>query len=117
MTQEAERLEYIIGELCAGNQAQFSRIVGINPTAINKILNGKAAEVGIRLTDTYINRICRAFPMVNPDYLRCKSDYPGELSKDSVKEQYEKRLAEKDQMIELLRKEIELQRRMLEKLL
>ena len=114
---EAERLNYIIGELCAGNQAQFSRITGINPTALNKILNGKGKEVGIRLTDTYINRIVRAFPMVNPDYLRNKSDYPGELSVESVRAEYEKRLAEKDQLIEMLQKELDLQRRMLEKLL
>lgn len=114
---ESERLEYIIGELCAGNQAQFARLTGINGTAINKILNGKGEEIGIRLSDTYINRIVRAFPMVNPSYLKGESDYPGELSISSVKAEYEKRLEERDRTIDILRKELDLQRRMLEKLL
>lgn len=114
---EAQRLEYIIAELCAGNQAQFSRISGINQTAINKIINEKGGEVGIRLTDTYINRIVRAFPKVNPEFLRGNSDYAGELSVEAVKAEYEKRLAEKDRIIDTLQKEIDLQRRMLEKLL
>lgn len=114
---EAQRLEYIIGELCAGNQAKFAQLCGINYTAVNKIINGKAAEAGVRLTDTYINRICRTFSRVNPDFLRGTSDYPGELSVESVKAEYEKRLAEKDKTIDMLTKELDLLRRMLDKLL
>lgn len=114
---EGERLAFIIGEICDGNQSRFARLCGINITEINKIVNGKGDALGVKLSETYINRICRTFPRVNPDFLRGFSEYPGELSVETIRQEYEKRLAEKEAIIADLRKELEFQRRVLEKFL
>ena len=114
---EIEILTTLINALSGGSQSEFSRRTGINKTALNKILNGHGKEENLHLGGKYKRLILSAFPQVNPSFLDGRDDYPGELTPVDRNRSLEAMVAEKDRIIEELRKELALQRRVIERLL
>lgn len=114
---EGERLGWIVDTLCAGNQSLFARRTGIGKTAINKIINGRGEEIGLHLSKTYIRRICNAFPSVNPKFLSGEEEYPGDITPELSTSRLKMELEARDKIIDDLRKELALQRRIIERLL
>lgn len=117
---EAERIQYIIRILCNGNQAEFSRQVGIGPGVINKLYKSseKTRKLnGVYLSETYIGRICKAYPQVNPNFLRDGISDSGLIDPEEERRLYEEKLAEAKKLIEELREELATQRKVINKLL
>lgn len=103
---EGERLLYIIDALGV-SQAEFSRKCGITTNVISRLVNGTGGVLGVRLTPTYINRICNAYPTINRQFLEDGESYPGDISLRQVKERYEKEIDELKKINESLRKSID----------
>jgi transcriptional regulator with XRE-family HTH domain len=114
---EIEILRTLIDTLAGGSQSDFAKRTGINKTALNKILNGHGEEENLHLGAKYKRLILSAFPQVNPAFLNGTDDYPGELTAQDRNKSLEAMIVEKDRTIEELRKELALQRRVIEKLL
>lgn len=106
---EGDRLMLLIDELCCGSQVNFAKATGINITSLNKIVTGSGEQLGLHLTQRYINKICQAFPNVNQQFLLDGVSYPGDISVHYVKARYEVLLADKDKEISFLRDTIQTQ--------
>ena len=110
MTQ-GERLAYVIR--CTGmTQKEFAGKVGLIPPTINKLTSGV-----LKMTEQYIVRICDAFPDINPDYLRGESNDAGIAAPLDIVRIYKDRIKEKDDVINRLLDEMEMQRRVIARLL
>lgn len=106
----SERLRLII-DSCAGSQRRFAELVGTDESAVSRLISSNRV-----LTEARIQTICDAFPAVSPQFLRDGTSYPGDISAEAVRSRMEKVVKQKDDIIETLRKEIEMQRKVIEKL-
>ena len=57
------RVRWVLDELSEGNQSAFARRVGITQQAVSKIAAGGGVSGEV------LERIARAFPTVNPEWL------------------------------------------------
>lgn len=100
---EGQRINELVKSMCGGNQARFSRETGIEKTILNKLVKDSGAPSGIRLTDTYIRRIVKAYPVINEAWLRTGTGDPGDISPAIIKARYMTLLAERDAQIQELK--------------
>jgi transcriptional regulator with XRE-family HTH domain len=98
---ESERIEFLIRNLEGGSGAKFAQRVGMSAAGLSRIRSG---EFGIRLK---IDPILRAYPSINREWLETGEGYPGDLTVDLVKAQYEKKIEMADKVINHLMKRIE----------
>lgn len=108
--EKSERLGYIVNALCRGSQAQFARETGLDKFSLNKMIKGTAG-----ISERTITMIVERYPMVNADYLRGESEFPGDLTPTRTKSKDEI-IAEKDAEISYLRKSIDLLGRLVDDL-
>lgn len=59
-----DRIQYLIGEISGGNQADFARAIGSSPQTISSIVRR-----GSNPSFTVIHDIMKAYPEVNPYWL------------------------------------------------
>lgn len=114
---EGERLKLLVDCLCGGSQAKFSRLTKFNRTSLNKLIKGKAKEIGLSLSEEHIAKIRKAFPCVSEDFLRTGEGYPGDITIDLTRRRYKALLANKDKKIESLQVELERANKIIEALL
>lgn len=107
-----ERMKMVARHCAGGNQAELARKLGISHPTVNRLCTGE-----IELTPHYADLIVSAYPQVSWDFLLTGRGYPGDLSVDLVRERYIQIVDEKDRLIASLQKELDIQRRMIEKLL
>ena len=107
-----EKLMHIINKTVGGNQAEFSRKTGIPAPVLTRIKNGIMPLSKIR-----IDAIKKAFPDVSEVFLYPEGEYTEDWTEVSIRAKYEAQLAKKDELIESLLKQIELNRKVIERLL
>ena len=98
---EAERISLLINALEGGTGAAFANRIGLSVAQVSKIKNGRNG-IG-----KHINTILKAYPVVNRSWLETGEGYPGDLTVDLVKAQYEEKLKRSDTIIDNLVKRIE----------
>lgn len=98
---EAQRAQYLIDNCTGGSAIDFARSIGIDKTRLSKIVHGQLKLSGL------FDAIIKAWPEVNPVWLRTGEGYPGDLSASLVKQRFEKIVAEKDALIKTLQRIIE----------
>lgn len=98
---EAERIEYLIKTLESGNAAEFGRKVGVAKPIVTRMRKGTTK---IRL---HINKIIEAYPAISREWLETGEGYPGDLTVDLVKANYEVRLKRAEAVIDNLLKQID----------
>ena len=98
---EAERIQYIIDKCCQGSATKFADSIGIDKFRLSRIVHGK-----LKITRLIVP-ILEAYPDINPQWLRTGEGHPGDLSKEDIRERYEKIIAEKDALIRTLQRVIE----------
>ena len=101
MMTEAERAQYLIDHCCGGSAVNFAKSINIDKTRLSKIVHGQLRFAGL------YDAVLKAWPDVNPVWLRTGEGYPGDLSVELVKARYEKILAEKDALIRTLQRVID----------
>lgn len=106
----SERLELVIKSL-ASSQKEFCDVTGIQPSTISRIRKGE-----FPLSEIRIQSIIKAYPTVNPQFLRDGTSYPGDLSVEVVRAKLTKVIQERDKTISVLTKELELLQKVIEKL-
>ena len=106
-----ERLRLIVDCCAGGNQRVFADVTHIGESQVSRML--KSDHV---LTEHRISMIVGAYPAVSPQFLRDGVSYPGDISVDTVRSRMGKVIAQKDKIIDTLQKEIEMQRKVIEKL-
>lgn len=90
-----ERLAKVV-RLCFGNDASImADSIGVCPSTVCRLMKGEK-----KLTRYYVERICRAFPRINPEWLLTGEGYEGDIDIDAVIAKYENLLALKDEEIE-----------------
>lgn len=114
---DGQRIKYLVDNLCGGNQAKFAKATGIEKTIINKLVHGSGAGAGIHLSETYIKRICDAFPEVNSQWLRNGTAEPGDISIEAIRVKYLSIIQERDALIKELQTDNALLKKTLAKLL
>lgn len=107
-----ERLQLVIDCVANGNQAEFASKTAIQASTLSRIRSGE-----LPLSEQRIAVICAKYPQVSAQFLRDGVSYPGDLSAELVQDKLQKALAERDDLIATLRKEIELQQAIIAKLL
>ena len=110
MLSESERLNYLIKMLEGGNAKAFADKTGIIPSTVSRIRAGK-----LRL-NSKVDTILKAYPTVSRTWLETGEGAPGDISIQFVTEKYDALLQQKEQQIQLLLKELELQQKIIEKL-
>lgn len=108
---DSEILDFLIKTLEGNNATKFSAKTGITTPVICRIKKGE-----LRLKMRY-DQIMQAYPMLNREWLTTGEGYPGDLSIELVRERMQKLLAEKDKTIIALTKELELQQKIIDRLL
>jgi len=108
---QVEIMEILLRTLSNGNTHDFARMLNVTPSTISRMSNGY-----IPLTPYYADKICTAFPQVNRDFVLSGKGYPGDLDVQLVKQRYESIISEKNALIRTLRKELELQQKVIAKL-
>lgn len=108
--EQTERLKILVDTLAKGNQAKFAETVGIERSMFNRIFKG-----AYPLTERSISRIVSGYPVVNPDFLRGNTEYPGDIEVKPVKSKDEI-IREKDAEIAYLRKSIDLLETLIQKI-
>lgn len=98
---EAQRAQYLIERCTGGSAIDFARSIGIDKTRLSKIVHGQLMLSGL------YDAIIKAWPAVNPQWLRTGEGYPGDLSAELVRARYEKIVAEKDALIRTLQRVID----------
>ncbi len=106
---EPERLDFLIRRLESGVASRFSERTGIPTPKISRIRSGELRLVKV------VGDIIRAYPQVNREWLETGTGYPGDLSIELVKERLTKVIEERDRVIRSLTKELDLQRKIIEK--
>lgn len=106
---ESERLDFLIRNLEGGSAIRFSEKTGIPQAQISRIKSGS-----LRLKSKY-DKILAAYPLVNRGWLETGAGDPGDISVEVVRSRMMKAIEERDRMIFTLRREIELQQRIIEK--
>ncbi len=106
---EAERVELLIRRLENGVAARFAEKTGIPTPKLSRLRGGE-----LRLAKN-IDAILRAYPMVNREWLETGVGYPGDLTIEMVKLKYIEILNQKDKLILSLIKELDMQRRIIDK--
>ncbi len=106
---EPERLDFLVRRLEAGVAVRFSERTGIPTPKISRIRSGELRLVRV------VDDIIRAYPQVNREWLETGTGYPGDLSIELVKERLTKVIEERDRVIRSLTKELDLQRKIIEK--
>lgn len=114
---EGQRVKFIVDSLCGGNQSRFAKSTGIGKSVVNKIIKESGGPEGIRLTETYINRIINAFPEVNENWLRTGREEPGDISVQTLRVKYLSIIKELNRQIEELKYDNALLKKTIEKLL
>ena len=66
-----DAIEFLIDNGLAENQGDIAVKAGLGPNLISRVKNGRVNNV----SDDAIRSLCSAFPDLNIDYLRGKSDY------------------------------------------
>lgn len=66
-----DAIEFLIDNGLAENQGDIAVKAGLGPNLISRVKNGRVNNV----SDDAIRALCSAFPDLNIDYLRGKSDY------------------------------------------
>lgn len=97
---EAERIEYLIKTLEAGNFTAFAERIGTTSPNLFKMRKG---QIGIRLQ---IPKILKAYPQVNRGWLETGEGYPGDLSIDLIKAHYEAKIKRQEKVIDQLIKQL-----------
>lgn len=105
----AEKIDLIVKELEGGNQAAFAKKVGLAESTVSRVKSGN-----MRLTEKVIMKVISTYPLVSADWLRGKSDYPGDISTQVVREKLMAVIADKDVTIARLAAEIERQGRIID---
>ena len=108
----SERIDFLIKNLEGDNATRFSEKTGIPKPHLSMIRRGK-----LRLSNMKLNFILDAYPMVNREWLETGEGYPGDLSVSLAREHYADIIAKKDCTIEVLTRELEIQQKVIEKLL
>lgn len=93
---EAERIEYLIKVLEAGNYSAFAEKIGTTSPNLFKMRKG---QIGIRLQ---IPKILKAYPQVNREWLETGEGYPGDLTIDLVKAHLEAKIRRHEMVIDQL---------------
>lgn len=106
-----ERLRLIIDSCAGGNQRKFADATGIDEGTVSRMLSNDRV-----LTEHRIGMIASAYPAVSPQFLRDGISYPGDISVEAVRVKMEKVIAQRDKIIETLQNEIDMQRKVIEKL-
>ena len=101
---ENQKLMDVIRFYANGNQREFSRVTGINPPALSRLVGGQ-----MKLTTKYIEKIRAAYP-VAADYLDGVCGLPKVKTEIEIIEELKSTIAE-------LKKDIELKNRMIDSLL
>ena len=105
---EQERIELLIVNLEGGNGSQFAEKLGTTRATISRLRNGKR---GIRL---WIDKIIQAYPAVRREWLTTGEGYPGDLSVELVRANYEEKIRLNEKTISNLIKRIEQLEEMIE---
>ncbi len=107
---DSEIIDFLIKNLEGNNAANFSRKTGISTSIVSRIRSG---ELRLKMK---INQILEAYPNVSRNFLETGMGYPGDISVEIVINKYKDLLAEKDEQIATLYREMALQQRVIEKL-
>lgn len=105
---ESERLSFLIKTLENGIAKRFCEKTGLEMSKVSRIRAGE-----LRLYRQY-DKIRKAYPEVNREWLETGVGYPGDLTIELVRERLTKVIEERDKLIKALRKELELQQRIIE---
>lgn len=108
---ERERLDYLVEHLEGGKSAAFAEKIGVRRDVISRIRAGS-----LRLSRRY-DAILKAYPEVDRNWLLTGEGYPGDLSARSARDHYMKIIEEKDRTINALARELELQQKIIDKLI
>lgn len=106
----SERLELVIKSL-ARSQKEFCEATGLQPSIVSRICKGQ-----FPLSEIRVQAIIKAYPEVNPQFLRDGTSYPGDISLEVVRANLTKVIKERDNTIAVLTKELELLQRVVDKL-
>lgn len=106
---EGERVSFLVNTLEGGVAARFGEKAGISPSKMSRIKSGE-----LRLTRLY-DGILRAYPDVRREWLETGVGYPGDLSVDLVRGRLMKVVEDRDRVILSLTRELDMQRRIIEK--
>lgn len=93
---ENDRLKNIIRRVALGKQREFAEKCNLQPASVCRLVNGTYS-----MTDKYLLKICSAYPNINPDYLRGKSDI--ELLTDNIESAKDEEIARLKHENELLK--------------
>lgn len=66
-----ERLKVVVDRVEEGNQRRFADRCGLQYATVNRLLKGV-----FKMSEHYVREICKAYPNVNPDFLRGEADAP-----------------------------------------
>ena len=109
--QDAAIMKTIVDEGCNKSVTNAAVMLDINRPSISSVISGKYALA------PYIDKIKKVFPGISDDFLETGKGSPGDLSARQVRATLDAVIKEKDEVIERLSKEIELQRRIIETLM
>ena len=107
---DSEILDFLIKTLAGNNAKRFSEKTGITTTILSRIRSGE-----LRLKKRY-DQIMLAYPMINRDWLTTGEGYPGDLSVELVRDKMQRIIADKDETIKTLTKELKLQQKVIARL-
>lgn len=108
---EAQRITFLVQRLEAGNQKSFALRTGISESSLSRIMSGT-----LHITK-HIDTIVKTYPYVNRDWLETGEGYSGDLTVEMARERLLRIIRIKDETIETLRKELEIQQVVIEKFL
>lgn len=108
---EEERIDLLIANLENGMAKKFAEKIGVAPSNITRLRSGE-----YRL-DKFKDRIMAAYPQVSRTWLDTGLGYPGDLSASMIKDRLTDEIAEKDKLIGSLRRELDTQRKVIDRLL
>lgn len=108
---EQERINFLIDTLEGGSSIKFAKRTGIIESSISRMRSG-VLGLGKR-----IEPILEAYPVINREWLSTGIGHPGDLSMDLMKERLYKEIAQRDDTIRVLTRQLELDQEVIENLL
>lgn len=103
-----ERVDLLVRTLSGNNAKMFSERTGISPSILSRIRSGE-----LKFTKR-VDAILTAYPAVNRQWLETGEGYPGDIDVDMTRNHYLGIIEKRDKLIETLRREIEIQQRIIE---